>query len=114
MAQLGLGSCRRSGAGMTANNDLTISMLVVIDGPENTNGNSLLAVFDLRISGINIASCVLTRKRDGIVKASGPMGKTHRGHQITVTLEDPALARAITRKAATAYSALTGREVVDE
>ncbi|WP_277019455.1 hypothetical protein [Paracoccus hibiscisoli] len=99
---------------MTTIPDFTITKLTVIDAPVNLAGNRLLAVFDLILCGMRICSCVLTEKDTGVVKAAGPLGKTHRGHDIRVSFEDPAIARAITRKAAEAYGVLTGRELSDD
>ncbi|KIX18476.1 hypothetical protein [Paracoccus sp. 228] len=99
---------------MTANQDFSIIKMVVIDAAVNMQGNRLLAAFDMAMNGMKVRGCVLTEKADGVVKAKGPIGKTHRGVDISVTFDDPAMARAVTRKAALAYCTLTGREVADE
>ena len=99
---------------MTANQDFTITKMTVINGAVNMQGNRLLAAFDMAMNGMKVRGCVLTEKADGVVKAKGPIGKTHRGIDISVTFDDPAIARAVTRKAAVAYCTLTGREVADE
>lgn len=99
---------------MTTIPDFTITKMAVIDAAVNMQGNRLLAAFDMAMNGMKVRGCVLTEKLDGVVKAKGPIGKTHRGIDISVTFDDPAIARAVTSKAADAYCALTGREVTDE
>ena len=94
--------------------DFTIKKMTVFDGQSNMQGNRLLAAFDLSLNGMKVRGCLLTEKADGVVKAKGPIGKTHRGVDISVTFGDPAIARAVTHKAAVAYCTLTGREVADE
>lgn len=94
--------------------DFTIAKMTIIDGAMNMQGNRLLAAFDMSMNGMRVRGCVLTEGSDSVVKAKGPIGKTHRGIDISVTFEDPAIARAVTRKAADAYGVLTGREVADE
>lgn len=93
--------------------DFTISKLRLIDGPPNDHGSRLLATFSLNIVGLVVTGCCLT-ERDGIARAQGPIGKTARGHNAVTTFQDPAVFRAITRRAAQAYSALTGRELSDD
>ncbi|WP_146612585.1 hypothetical protein [Paracoccus sediminilitoris] len=94
--------------------DFTIHNLNIINSEPNKIGNRLLAVFDLWISGLKVCGCVLTEKNTGIVTAHGPIGKTHRGDNVRIHLADPALGRAVTRRVAMAYVALTGFEVADE
>lgn len=99
---------------MTAHHDFTITDLTVIDGRPNASGNRLLASFNLAAAGIALTGCVLIEKASGVVRVGGPDGRTTRGAKAGGQITDPALARAVTRRAAVAYGALTGREVCDE
>lgn len=94
--------------------DFTISKLSILDGPPNARGARLLAAFNLTIAGLGIEGCVLVENAMGITKAHGPIGKTSHGHKASVFISDPVLQRAIARRAATAYSGLTGRALCDE
>ncbi|MFC0199258.1 hypothetical protein [Paracoccus rhizosphaerae] len=99
---------------MTAIPDFTITKLTVIDGQPNTRGNRLLASFNLNLAIMSVRGCVLIEKETGIVVAYGPAGKTSTGHKASAEITDPALARAVTRRASVIYGAFTGREVADE
>lgn len=99
---------------MTAYPDFTITDLAVIDGKANDSGNRLLASFNLSASGVVLKGCVLIEKASGVVRVGGPDGKTTRGVKVGGHITDPVLYRAVTRRAAVAYGALTGREVCDE
>lgn len=94
--------------------DFTISKLTILDGEPNPRGHRLLAAFHLDLPIVEVRGCVLIEKATGVVVAHGPTGKTSRGHTASTAITDAALARAITRRAAAAYSGLTGREVSDE
>lgn len=94
--------------------DFTIRKMTIIDAEPNKMGNRLLATFDLITCGIKVVGCVFIEKENGIVKASGPMGKTHKGADIAMHFVDAPLARSVTRKVAEAYTNFTGREVSDE
>lgn len=94
--------------------DFTIRDMAVIDGAPNHRGNRLLASFTVDLAAVVVSGCVLIEKASGIVIAGGPEGKTAKGHKASAQFNDPALARAITRRAATIYTACTGREVMDE
>ena len=94
--------------------EFTIRDMAVIDGDPNHRGNRLLASFTVNLPILAIYGCVLIEKANGIVLAGGPEGKTARGHKASARFSDPALARAITRRAATIYTACTGRELMDE
>lgn len=98
---------------MTAYPDFTITKLNIIDGQPNDRGSRLLATFTLQVAGLGVTGCCLT-EREGIARAQGPIGKTAKGHSAVTTFLDPVLYRAVTRRAAQAYSGLTGREVADE
>lgn len=94
--------------------DLTIKTMTVIDAPANLSGTRVLASYDLIISGITMKGCIITESPDGIVTAKGLLGKTNKGDKISAQFTDPALSRSITRKAADAYTALTGKELNHE
>lgn len=99
---------------MTTLPDFLIRDLTVIDGAPNVAGNRLLATFTLGTSAIAIRGCVLIEKASGIVRVGGPAGKTTKGFAVGAQITDEAFSRAVARRAAAAYSALTGREVFDE
>ena len=92
--------------------DFTIRDMAVVDGAPNHRGNRLLASFTVKLPMLAVYGCVLIEKSDGIVVAGGPEGRTTKGHKATMKFTDAALTRAITRRAATIYTACTGREVV--
>lgn len=94
--------------------DFSITRMGVINSEPNLSGTRVLASYDLTISGITLKGCIITESPDGIASAKGLLGKTNKGDKISAQFTDPALARAITRKAVEAYNALTGREVLDE
>ncbi|MFN4128575.1 MAG: hypothetical protein ACK4GC_01985 [Paracoccaceae bacterium] len=94
--------------------DFTITKLRILDGPPNDHGRRLLATFSLQVSGLVVTGCCLSESAEGIARAQGPIGKTAKGHSAVTTFHDPAVFRAITRRAAQAYSALTGRELSDD
>ena len=98
---------------MTTIPDFTITKVRILDGAPNAQGRRLLATFSLNIIGLVVTGCCLT-EREGIVRAQGPIGKTAHGHSAVTTFLDPALFRAVSRRAGQAYSALTGRVVSDE
>lgn len=97
-----------------ADQQFNIAAVSIIDAPVNAIGNRLLASFNLSVAGLRIHGCVLIEKATGVVQAEGPRGKTHSGISINTRFEDPALARAVTRRMAEVYTNLTGREVSDE
>lgn len=99
---------------MLPTSDFKIANLTVIDAAPNPVGNRLLASFTIVLPLARIRGCVLLEKADGLVKAMGPLGKTSSGRPVGVDITDPALARAITRRAAMIYSAFTGRDLSDE
>lgn len=95
--------------------DFTISGLTVIDGKANQSGNRLLASFNVDLSVITLAGCVLIEKGDcGTVRVGGPNGKTTAGKPVSAHFTDPAFARAVSRRAAMVYAACTGRELSDD
>lgn len=94
--------------------DIQITALKITDAEPNQIGNRLLALFDVTLSGLCIQTCALIEGADGIARVKGPMGKTHKGESVRVTITDAALERAITRRAASLYTACTGRELEDE
>lgn len=94
--------------------DFTIKALNVIDAPPNQSGTRVLASYDISIGGVRLKNAALIENRDGIATAKGLLGKTNKGDHIMAIYEDPALARAITRAAINAYTALTGKELNDE
>lgn len=98
---------------MTTDHEFTITKVNIIDGQPNDRGARLLATFTLRIAGLGVTGCCLT-ERDGIARVQGPIGKTAGGHSAVTTILDPTLFRSVTRRAAQAYTGLTGREVSDE
>ena len=89
--------------------DFRMDKMTVIDGGPNNLGNRLLAVFDLHIAGMVVGGCVLVEKADGRISATGPHGKTDKGHKLRVTVNDKDLRRAITERASRLYEASTGR-----
>ncbi|MBB1498476.1 hypothetical protein [Paracoccus sp. MC1862] len=99
---------------MTMTPDIQITALKMIDAVPSRIGNRLLALFDATISGVCLQGCALIEGADGIARVKGPAGKTHKGDVVRATIIDPALERAITRKAAGLYAACTGRELADE
>lgn len=94
--------------------DFTITKLTVIDGQPNERGNRLLASFNLNLPIMAVSGCVLIEKAEGIVAAYGPTGRTPGGHKASAMITNPAMVRAVTRRAAIIYGAFTGRELSDE
>ncbi|SDL72199.1 hypothetical protein [Aliiruegeria lutimaris] len=92
----------------------SIATMSVIDGPANGIGNRLLALFDLEVAGLRISNCLLVQNADGLALAKGPTGKNHKGNLIRAQFISPEVVRAVTRRAASAYTALTGRDLEDE
>lgn len=86
----------------------------MIDAETNSNGNRLLALFDVTMAGLRLQPCALVEGADGNARVKGPFGKTHKGEVVRVTITDAALLRAITRKVTVLYTACTGRELEDE
>lgn len=94
--------------------DFTITAMSVIDSEPSPAGYRVLASYDLNISGITMTGCVLVEGPDSLVSAKGVRGKASKGDKISAQFTDPALQRAITRRTAETYTALTGRAVCDE
>ncbi|WP_320176717.1 hypothetical protein [Roseovarius pacificus] len=83
----------------------------IIDAPANPSGTTILAAYDIVIDGITLKGCVMTESATGTVTARGLLGKTNNGSKISAQFTDAELALEVSRKAADAYSALTGRTV---
>ena len=86
-----------------------ITALRVIDAKPSQSGNRVRAAFDMSIAGIVVSGCALIEDPIGIVFVRGIIGKGLGGREIRVKIEDEALAKAITTRAAIVYHALTGR-----
>ena len=91
-----------------------ITAIKVIDGHRSAAGNKLLATFDLKAAGIRVNGCLLILNAKGLVTCHGPSGKTRQGNEISAEFIRPEVHREVTRLAAKAYTAMTGREVSDE
>ena len=95
-------------------NDLIITSLTVIEAPVNKVGNELLAVFNVRVSGIGIVGCVLIRKANGTIVVNGPKGHTHTGKEISATFEDDDLRDEVKDRAVALLEQCTGKLVAAE
>lgn len=108
-------SIKRKFKDTTMTPDFTISQMTVVDGKPSVTGIRLLAHFDLSIIGMQIKGCIMTQGPEGTAAVFGPSGKAnYGGRPIAAKFGDPALTRAVMRRAATLYENFTGRVVEAE
>ncbi|MAC79303.1 MAG: hypothetical protein CML66_14725 [Rhodobacteraceae bacterium] len=93
--------------------EFALSRIQIINAHENQNGVSLLAVFDLAIAGMKIRGCAMLKK-NGQIQVKGPVGSTHRGDTVRVSLEDAGLIQAVKERAEMIYEGFTGTVLATE